>query len=157
MHNKLEFMWKDGKPFIKTIGGKIMPVKWNTDFEAFEVKYNSWDDIASKWLSNEEELKRMKESKMIAEVRECWEKAMKKEQSIKREQERNMFYPIKTIKKVIFNDPATIVFWADGTKTVVQAHNEPFDKEKGLAMAIAKKALGNKGNYNEVFKKWIEE
>lgn len=24
-----------------------------------------------------------------------------------------------TIKKVIFNDPATIVLWADGTKTVV--------------------------------------
>lgn len=49
------------------------------------------------------------------------------------------------IKKVIFNNPATIVFWADGTKTVVKAKNEDFDPEKGLAMAIAKKALGNKG------------
>ena len=60
------------------------------------------------------------------------------------------------IENVIFNDPATIVFWADGTKTVVKAHNEPFDEEKGLAMAIAKKALGNKGNFNNVFKEWIE-
>ena len=61
------------------------------------------------------------------------------------------------IKDVIFNDPATIVFWSDGTKTVVKAENEPFDREKGLAMAIAKKHLGNKGNYFEVFKKYLKE
>ena len=60
------------------------------------------------------------------------------------------------INRVIFNDPATIVIWNDGSKTVVRASNEPFDPEKGLAMAIAKKALGNKGNYYEVFKKYIK-
>lgn len=60
------------------------------------------------------------------------------------------------IKKVIFNDPATIVFWSDGTKTVVKCHDEEFDPEKGLAMAISKKALGNQGNYFNVFKKWTE-
>lgn len=61
------------------------------------------------------------------------------------------------IKNVIFNDPATIVFWKDGTKTVVQAHNDEFDPEKGLAMAIAKKALGNKGNYYNKIKKWLPD
>ena len=61
------------------------------------------------------------------------------------------------IDNVIFNDPATIVFWNDGTKTVVKAENEPFDPEKGLAMAISKKVLGNKGNYYETFKKWLPE
>ena len=45
------------------------------------------------------------------------------------------------IKKVIFNDPATIVFWNDGTKTVVQARGEAFDPEKGLAMAISRHYL----------------
>ena len=61
------------------------------------------------------------------------------------------------IKKVIFNDPATIVLWEDGTKTVVKAQNEDeFDSEKGLAMAISKKALGNKGNYCNEIKKWTE-
>ena len=59
------------------------------------------------------------------------------------------------IKNVVFNPPATIVFWADNSKTVVKAENETFDPEKGLAMAIAKKALGNKGNYYETFKKWL--
>ena len=68
----------------------------------------------------------------------------------------NEFNPYEP-EKVIFNDPATIVFWKDGTKTVVKAVYEPFDKEKGLAMAIAKKALGNKGKYFNVFKKFISE
>lgn len=61
------------------------------------------------------------------------------------------------IQKVIFNNPATIVFWEDGTKTIVKADEENFDKEKGLAMAIAKKALGNEGNYYNLFKKYIGE
>ena len=65
-------------------------------------------------------------------------------------------YSLRTnIKKVIFNNPATIVFWSDGSKTVVKAHNDDYDPEKGLAMAIAKKALGNEGNYYNVFKKWL--
>lgn len=61
------------------------------------------------------------------------------------------------IKSVRFNPPATIVFWEDGTKTVVKAEGEKFDPEKGLAMAITKKALGNKGNYYETIKKWVGE
>ena len=60
------------------------------------------------------------------------------------------------IVKVIFHNPATIVFWSDGTKTVVKVQGkERFNKEKGLAMAIAKKALGNKYDYYEEFKKWL--
>ena len=62
------------------------------------------------------------------------------------------------IKDVIFNEPATIILWKDGTKTVVKCQEEEgYDPEKGLAMAISKKALGNKGNYCEVFKKWLPE
>ena len=61
------------------------------------------------------------------------------------------------IVKVIFNDPATIVIWEDGSKTVVKCDCESFDPEKGLAMAIAKKALGNRGNYYETFKTWLPE
>lgn len=58
-------------------------------------------------------------------------------------------------KRVIFNPPATIVFWNDGTKTVVKAQNEAFDWEKGLAMAICKKYLsGNKGRYYNVFREY---
>lgn len=62
------------------------------------------------------------------------------------------------IKRVIFNDPATVVIWADDTKTVVKCQpGDTYSKETGLALCIAKKFLGNKGNFNEVFKKWIPE
>ena len=62
------------------------------------------------------------------------------------------------IKKVIFSNPATIVFWNDGSKTVVKcSERDEYDPEKGLAMAIAKKFLGNKGNYYNTFTKYIPE
>lgn len=60
------------------------------------------------------------------------------------------------IKNVIFNDPATIVFWNDGAKTVVKCgKDDTFDPEKGLAMAISKYFFDNAGYFNDVFKKWI--
>ena len=63
---------------------------------------------------------------------------------------------LPTIKKVVFNAPATIVFWGDDTKTVVTCQpDDTFSRETGLAMAITKKVYGNKGNYNNVFRKWV--
>lgn len=63
-----------------------------------------------------------------------------------------------SIKKVHFNNPVTVVLWNDGTKTVVKSgKHDIYDPEKGLAMAIAKKALGNKGRYYDIFKKWLPE
>jgi len=63
---------------------------------------------------------------------------------------------VTKIERVIFNDPATIVIWSDKTKTVVKCQpGDTYDPEKGLALCISKKFLGNKGNFNEVFKKWI--
>ena len=70
------------------------------------------------------------------------------------------FLPDKTpaIKKVIFNDPATIVIWKDDTKTIVKCQpGDTYSEELGLAMCISKKYLGNKGNFNDEFKKWIPE
>ena len=83
------------------------------------------------------------------------------------------------IKRVIFNNPATIVFWKDGEKTVVRCMDnvevrekvvhgrkkrfkvpmpsENYSKEIGLAMCIVKKAYGNTGAFNDVFKAFIPE
>ena len=64
----------------------------------------------------------------------------------------------REIKKVIFNEPATIVFWGDGTKTVVKcSKDDEFDPEKGLAMAIAKKFFGNENGYSKNIKKWTDK
>ena len=66
--------------------------------------------------------------------------------------------PYFNIKKVIFNNPATIVYWKDGTKTVVKCgKDDTYSEETGLALCFMKKALGNKGNYNNTFKKYIKE
>lgn len=58
--------------------------------------------------------------------------------------------------KVYFNDPVTVVIWADGTKTIVRCQEgDTYSKETGLALCFAKKALGNKGNFNDTFKRFI--
>ena len=62
------------------------------------------------------------------------------------------------IKKVHFNDPATVVIWADGTKTVVKCDEEDiYDPQTGLLMCIAKKAFGNKGRFNDILREWMPE
>lgn len=51
----------------------------------------------------------------------------------------------ESIKKVIYNDPATIIFWSDGTKTVVKCmEDEDYDPEKGFMAAVTKKVFGDK-------------
>lgn len=58
-----------------------------------------------------------------------------------------------TYKRVIFNDPATIVIWEDGSKTIVKCQKgDVYDPEKGLALCFMKKALGNKGNFSTLLK-----
>lgn len=63
----------------------------------------------------------------------------------------------KAIKKVIFNPPATIIFWKDGSKTVVKCDGEAFDPEKGMAMAISRKVLGDSYEYYNIFEKWCKK
>jgi hypothetical protein len=54
------------------------------------------------------------------------------------------FKPIR----VIFDDPATICVWKDGTKTVVVAsEDEKFVPEFGVAMCIVKKLYGNRSEF----------
>lgn len=61
------------------------------------------------------------------------------------------------IKRVVFNNPATIVFWKDGTKTVVKCSDgDTYSKESGLAMCFMKKMHGNDNGYHKVFKEFIQ-
>ncbi len=58
--------------------------------------------------------------------------------------------------KVIFNAPATVVYWTDGTKTVVKCQpGDTFDPLMGFLLAVFKKACGNKSNYNNALKKIV--
>lgn len=67
----------------------------------------------------------------------------------------NVLCPYR-MKRVIFNNPATIVYWQDGSKTVVKCRaDEHYDKEKGLAMCLAKKLLGTE--FHRTFKEWCKD
>ena len=57
----------------------------------------------------------------------------------------NNLYNTFEIKDILVDGPATIVFWADGTKTVVKCG--PYDSyhiEKAVAMCFMKKVLGSR-------------
>ena len=63
---------------------------------------------------------------------------------------------IPKIKKVIFNDPATIVLWDDGTKTVVKcSEGDTYSEWSGLALCICKKLMGD--DFHKDFKYWCKE
>lgn len=58
-----------------------------------------------------------------------------------------------TPKKVIFNGPATIVFWRDGTKTVVKcSENDKANPYNGFCAALAKKIFGNNSKIQKIVK-----
>lgn len=48
------------------------------------------------------------------------------------------------IKEVIYNDPAVVVIWNDGTKTVSKCdYGDNFNPEFGLILCVLKKIVGN--------------
>ena len=112
---------------------------WNDD---------SWSKLCRQYLRND-----------VDATYDCYIKWFDKSPSANKETTERSNYMLTDIRRLIknvkFNPPATIVFWTDNTKTVVKCTGEDYDPEKGLAMCICKKMLGNKGNYYEVFKKWL--
>ncbi|MBR5299044.1 MAG: hypothetical protein IKU36_02205 [Bacteroidales bacterium] len=68
-----------------------------------------------------------------------------------------------SIHKIVFNGPATIVFWTDGTKTIVRYNDKTEtidDREKAVFAACAKKILGTNAtgsNYLDRIKPAFDE
>ena len=64
------------------------------------------------------------------------------------------------IKKIIVNDPATIILWGDGDKTVVKCQDgDTFDAEKGIAMCVMKRCIGTNAtdsNYLDIIRKKLD-
>ena len=58
------------------------------------------------------------------------------------------------IREVMFNDPATICWFEDNSKTVaIAGHGDKYDKETGLAICMLKRVLGNK-EYRRIMDKY---
>jgi hypothetical protein len=59
------------------------------------------------------------------------------------------------IKEMIYSDPATVVFWDDGTRTVCKAfETDEYNPESGLAMCIIKKLYGGSA-LKKILDAWI--
>lgn len=65
---------------------------------------------------------------------------------------------LPAIERVIFNGPATVVYWNDGSKTVVKCQpGDTFSTETGLMAAMLKRFMGNDNTYNKVLNFWLKE
>ena len=65
---------------------------------------------------------------------------------------------IPDVDYIIFNNPATIVFWEDGTKTVVKCmEGEKFEKYAGFAMACIKKLFGSTSRAKAIMNELSED
>lgn len=61
-------------------------------------------------------------------------------------------------KKIIHNNPATIVFWSDNTKTVAKCRKgDIYDPEVGFYVACAKKLFGNDYRAGGIIKTALEK
>lgn len=78
---------------------------------------------------------------------------------VKTEEIRKKFLPVMYApKKIIYNGPATIVFWEDGTKTIVKkAKGEKNNRYNAFCAALAKKLYGNNSVVNRLVKSGKEE
>ena len=66
------------------------------------------------------------------------------------------FYSLN-VSKIIFNPPATIVFWEDGTKTVVKCSAEDeFSEYYGFLVALGKKVYENNNQIKKLIDKKAE-
>ena len=55
-----------------------------------------------------------------------------------------------TVEKIVYNGPATIVFWSDGTKTVIKCHEgDQFDEVTGFLLCCLRKML-TQNSYSEL-------
>ena len=60
------------------------------------------------------------------------------------------------VKDVIFNPPATVVLWEDGSKTLVKVREgDVYDPEIGLAMAFSKRLLGD--DFHAIFRTYLKK
>ena len=66
--------------------------------------------------------------------------------------------PTYSVKKIIYNPPATIVFWEDGSKTVVKcSKDDEYSPYFGFLAALAKKVYGNPSRVRKIVDKWAPE
>lgn len=71
----------------------------------------------------------------------------------KEEKEKPVMDKRYKVKKILYNGPATIVYWADGEKTVVKCMDtDTFDPMTGFCAALAKRVYGSTSAVKQIIK-----
>ena len=116
----------------------------------------SWIDVrstSSDWNTNIVTASTTNTKNIIEYTKEENKEVMVTNSSKKRYKEKRL----PKLKNIDFQPPLTVAIWDDGTKTFVKCFgDEEFDPEKGAAMAIAKKFLGNNYHYADIINPYIE-
>lgn len=142
---KVTFLWKDPSEYKNFIRGMRFDAVYGKRelIDTFYSQLDPFTDFITPGISL---------TKYILKYSECGDNT-NEENTLS---EKTFGY-IPEIKNVYFNDPYTIVMWSDGTKTMVRCQDgDTYSKEVGLALCVSKKSLGNKPNFNNVFKKFIQ-
>lgn len=142
---KVTLLWKDPSEYSDVIRGRHFDAVYGKQelVNAFMIKCGMFVDTRTPNMSL---------SRYILTYSEAVNDTNKNSSLSEKE-----FGYIPEIKNAYFNDPVTVVMWSDGTKTMVKCQDgDTYSKEVGLALCISKKALGNKPNFNNVFKKFIQ-
>ena len=62
------------------------------------------------------------------------------------------------VSRIIFSNPATVVFWGDGTKTIVKAREEDeYSPYYGFLAALGKKVYGSNARIQSMIDRWLNE
>lgn len=72
----------------------------------------------------------------------------------KKEEDMNKSF---AVKKIIYSYPATIVFWEDGTKTIVKcSQDDEYSEYYGFLAALAKKVYGNPTRVRKIIERYAD-
>lgn len=112
-------------------------------------------DISGGFIESLEALELVEPDTGICEKEELRKEILSKMATIKVAETKN-FYSLN-VSKIIFNPPATIVFWEDGTKTVVKcAAEDEFSEYYGFLAALGKKVYENNNQIKKLIDKKAE-
>ena len=65
--------------------------------------------------------------------------------------------PTPTPERIIFNGRTTVVFWSDGSKSMVRCDDvDNYDREMAVAMCLAHKMMGSKAKFKKLVAKGYE-
>ncbi|MGN0240312.1 MAG: hypothetical protein ACI4CS_01375 [Candidatus Weimeria sp.] len=93
-------------------------------------------------MTSEKDTAEKAEVILAEKVRQQWQKIDKLEKELAKSRTEGAYFlrPVKTI----FNDRSTIIYWNDGTKTVVTCREgDEYSKEKGYYLCFLKRIAGN--------------